>query len=235
VASKGITHSHLSGLDLILHLKFIDNAAEGLNLRLYGDDGFGPSREIIIDQPSHNCVNSFTNVNSNAPFIQGDFAGDIEPRLLKNPYRYARETMLGDIGFQRVLSPMDEVPPRNRLPSVGRGMPTVTLGKKFKPEDPRDLEAEPDGTLQIPGELVLAREPKGKHAVYWPARILEFSPKDPENDKDFPGYIAQYFPGPELPQKIRRSHFATTIDLDFVTCKVGLIGSDIVFFINYAC
>lgn len=179
---------------------------------------------MIANQPSHLCVNSWREVNSVASFIQGEMDA-IEPRLLKIQFRTAREAMQASIGLQKVVFPTvpsDQLAKANN--SAGRSQtvtkPLLSQSVKSKVDEPRDLDTEPDPSLQIPGELVLAREPKAKHVIYWPGRVLDFSPKDPNDEKDFPGYIIQIFPEPVLPQKLRRSYFCTTIEDQFLTCKV---------------
>lgn len=72
-----------------------------------------------------------------------------------------------------------------------------------------------DETLEIPGELVLAREKK-MYTDYWPAKLLEYIP--PSNPKQRPRYKAQFYDGDV--KNIDADWFYTQLDKGFGTCKV---------------
>ena len=80
----------------------------------------------------------------------------------------------------------------------------------------------PDDNLQIPGELVLARENPGRsasviHSVYhWPAKILGY--KAPKHRKQQPKYLVKWLDGSE--GEISRSCFYTVDEEEFAICKV---------------
>lgn len=69
--------------------------------------------------------------------------------------------------------------------------------------------------LEIPGELVLAREGRAR-TQYWPAKLLEYL--KPKSEKQRPRYRALFFDGTVL--QIEPDWFWTTTDEEFGTCKV---------------
>ena len=165
---------------------------------------------------------------SSVSFIQGELVGPLEPKVLKNRFRSARLAMQSDIGLPTVDKKSSSSKVETRPNDMAKMQLAQSKGNKglktnSKFQDSRDGDEEPDGTLQIPGEVVLAREPRDKSMTYWPARVLQFSPQDPEKRADFHGYIVQFFPEMEEPQKIRRSYICSTIEEAFTTCKVGFI------------
>ncbi|KAL1944776.1 hypothetical protein VTO73DRAFT_3206 [Trametes versicolor] len=70
--------------------------------------------------------------------------------------------------------------------------------------------------LEIPGELVLAREGRAR-TQYWPAKLLEYL--KPKSEKQRPRYRALFFDGTVL--QIEPDWFWTTADDEFGTCKMG--------------
>ena len=77
-----------------------------------------------------------------------------------------------------------------------------------------------DETLEIPGELVLAREKK-MYTDYWPAKLLEYIP--PSNPKQRPRYKAQFYDGDV--KNIDVDWFYTQLDKGFGTCKVRFVST----------
>ncbi|KAI0780528.1 hypothetical protein BD413DRAFT_497786 [Trametes elegans] len=74
----------------------------------------------------------------------------------------------------------------------------------------------PDPLLDIPGELVLARDSKAR-MQYWPAKLLEYIP--PQNPRHKPKYKTLFFDG--TIKSIDPEWFWTTADIEFSTCKLG--------------
>ncbi|KAI0636580.1 hypothetical protein C8Q77DRAFT_1215574 [Trametes polyzona] len=70
--------------------------------------------------------------------------------------------------------------------------------------------------LELPGELVLAREGRAR-TQYWPAKLLEYIP--PKNARQRPRYKALFFDGTKL--SIEPDWFWTTADEEFATCNLG--------------
>ncbi|KAI0362547.1 hypothetical protein OH77DRAFT_1515775 [Trametes cingulata] len=97
-------------------------------------------------------------------------------------------------------------------------------------DDPSDSDAgldvfEPSSTwrapsvnplLDIPGELVLAKEGKAR-TQYWPAKLLDYV--KPTRPSQRPKYKVLFFDGTIL--QIEPDWFWTTADDEFATCKLG--------------
>ena len=75
----------------------------------------------------------------------------------------------------------------------------------------------PDGTLQIPGELVLSLEKK-RNTLYWPGTIAGFTP--PSDETKVGKYLVKMFDGMEV--LATRQMFYTTGQDEFATCKVNI-------------
>ncbi|KAK0463602.1 uncharacterized protein EV420DRAFT_1519089 [Desarmillaria tabescens] len=75
-----------------------------------------------------------------------------------------------------------------------------------------------DPELQIPGELVLAREKADSHLSYWPAKVLEYVPPVSRNQKAGK-YKVLYLDG--AMRTIPRTWFKCLGDEAFGTCKLG--------------
>ncbi|KAI0672817.1 hypothetical protein C8Q78DRAFT_1144283 [Trametes maxima] len=73
-----------------------------------------------------------------------------------------------------------------------------------------------DPLLEIPGELVLAKENRTK-TQYWPAKLLAYI--KPQNPRQRPKYKVIFFDGTVL--RLERDWFWTTTDDEFATCKLG--------------
>jgi hypothetical protein len=71
-----------------------------------------------------------------------------------------------------------------------------------------------DPSLTIPGELVLAKEPKGSY--FWPAKVEEYCP--PTNPRQKAKYKVRYLD--ETDAVLLREHFFTSDQDGFATCKV---------------
>lgn len=70
--------------------------------------------------------------------------------------------------------------------------------------------------LEIPGELVLAKEGKTR-TQYWPAKLLSYV--KPTKPTQKPKYEVRYFDG--TVKEIEPDWFWTTTDDEFATCNVG--------------
>ncbi|KAI0331078.1 hypothetical protein GY45DRAFT_1361029 [Cubamyces sp. BRFM 1775] len=75
---------------------------------------------------------------------------------------------------------------------------------------------EADLLLEIPGELVLARDARA-HRDYWPAKLLEYV--KPQNPRQRPKYKVLFFDG--TVKAIEPDLFWTTTDPEFATCQLG--------------
>ncbi|KAI0647452.1 hypothetical protein C8Q79DRAFT_628337 [Trametes meyenii] len=73
-----------------------------------------------------------------------------------------------------------------------------------------------DPLLEIPGELVLAKEGRTK-TQYWPAKLLAYI--KPQNPRQRPKYKVLFFDGTIL--RLEHDWFWTTTDDEFATCKLG--------------
>ncbi|KAG5644042.1 hypothetical protein DXG03_009194 [Asterophora parasitica] len=79
----------------------------------------------------------------------------------------------------------------------------------------------PDELLQIPGELLLAKD-KASASHYWPGQILAYIP--PKNARQAPKYRVHFLDGAEI--DIPRDWFFTSEDSGFATCIIGEWQSD---------
>ncbi|KAI0822792.1 hypothetical protein BC628DRAFT_643693 [Trametes gibbosa] len=70
--------------------------------------------------------------------------------------------------------------------------------------------------LELPGELVLAREGRAR-TQYWPAKLLEYL--KPKSSRQRPRYRALFFDGTIV--AVEPDWFWTTTDEEFATCKLG--------------
>ncbi|KAH9852727.1 hypothetical protein C2E23DRAFT_756315 [Lenzites betulinus] len=70
--------------------------------------------------------------------------------------------------------------------------------------------------LELPGELVLAREGRAR-TQYWPAKLLDYI--KPKSSRQRPRYRALFFDGTIV--AIEPDWFWTTNDEEFATCKLG--------------
>jgi hypothetical protein len=85
----------------------------------------------------------------------------------------------------------------------------------FKKEEDRWSPPPADDSLDIPGELLLARETKNS-TVYWPARIIEYVP--PEQRTETGGYLVEFLDSTQI--VVPRQLFFTSEEDGFTTCKV---------------
>src|ERR1700722_5170999 len=96
----------------------------------------------------------------------------------------------------------------------------VTKGKQTRASTPEPEPSDrwtpppPDPTLDVPGELVLAREPKGTH--YWPAMLEEYIP--PLKPTQKAKYKVRFLD--ESTYAVPRDTFFTSDEEGFATCKV---------------
>ncbi|KIK57727.1 hypothetical protein GYMLUDRAFT_45897 [Collybiopsis luxurians FD-317 M1] len=95
----------------------------------------------------------------------------------------------------------------------------------FEAEDSDEIDwdpPEPDELLQIPGELILAREKSDKNALYWPARLLAYVPpprlKGKSRPKE-PKYKIVYLD--DTDKEVPRSWFYACHEPEFATCQMG--------------
>jgi hypothetical protein len=79
------------------------------------------------------------------------------------------------------------------------------------------VPAPPDPTLDIPGELVLAREKNGS-TVYWPAKLEEYV--CPQGPRQKPKYRVEFLDRSTM--AIPRNWFYTSEEPEFATCKVRI-------------
>lgn len=97
--------------------------------------------------------------------------------------------------------------------SKSNGKPRSRPSASLKVDQPCDrTSCCPDPTLQIPGELVLARVP-GSGVHYWPAKILSFCPGESER------YRVQFLD--EKVHVVHRQRMWTWEEEGFVTCPLG--------------
>lgn len=85
----------------------------------------------------------------------------------------------------------------------------------FKSEEDRWSPPPADDSLDIPGELLLARETKNA-TVYWPARIIEYRP--PKERTESGGYLLEFLDNSQI--SVPRHFFFTAEEDGFTTCKV---------------
>ncbi|KAF5377048.1 hypothetical protein D9757_007700 [Collybiopsis confluens] len=107
------------------------------------------------------------------------------------------------------------------------------MKSKIKLPSPDELEIdelesdeelpEPDELLQIPGELVLARDKAEKNVSHWPAKLLAFvapSPNSSGNPRSKePKYRIVFLD--DTKKEVPRSWFYACHDLEFGTCQIG--------------
>jgi hypothetical protein len=82
-------------------------------------------------------------------------------------------------------------------------------------EDDDDDDYGEAASLNIPGELVFAREPRNKNC-YWPARVLEYIPK--KGRKGIGKYRVEFLDGSK--RIIKRDFFYASFEPGFTTCEV---------------
>jgi hypothetical protein len=85
----------------------------------------------------------------------------------------------------------------------------------FKHDEDRWSPPPADDSLEIPGELLFARD-RQSSAIYWPAKILEYVP--PRKRTQEPKYRLEFLDNTVL--EIPRKLFFTSEDDGFTTCKV---------------
>ena len=105
-------------------------------------------------------------------------------------------------------------------------------------EDEEDTWKPPprDDDMDIPGELVLARDKAAMTVSYWPGRLLAYIP--PATRKQQPKYTVMWLDG--MTQDIQHSWFSRMEGHRFIVCKVSMIqciavfthcqGSDLIHF-----
>lgn len=166
--------------------------------------------------------------------MSGDAAATLSPRKrrkldIDTRWTEARDLMLqededANEGLPMLLSShfsRDASFTGNALPTGRSKVADVIVLSDGEDDKPQQKSWKPpprDETLEIPGELVLAREKK-MYTDYWPAKLLEYIP--PSNPKQHPRYKAQFYDG-EV-KNIDADWFYTQLDKGFGTCKVRLI------------
>lgn len=90
-----------------------------------------------------------------------------------------------------------------------------SLGDDSLSNDEPWVAPSPDPDLQIPGDVVLARE-KLTSTLYWPAKLEAYIP--PEKPSQKPRYQVVFLDTKQL--QIPRSWFYTSDEPEFATCKV---------------
>jgi hypothetical protein len=100
----------------------------------------------------------------------------------------------------------------NTRKGKAKAKPVMKSKKEIFKEQWTDL---PDGTLEIPGELVLSLEKK-RTTVYWPGTVMEFQP--PVDETKVGKYLVKLFDGMEV--LVTRQMFLTTEQDEFAVCKV---------------
>lgn len=78
------------------------------------------------------------------------------------------------------------------------------------------IEPEPDDSLQIPGELVLAREKPSANTDYWPAKLLEFKTREGFSKGK---YLVEYLD--TTTKQIPREWFFAPDNEGFASCKAS--------------
>lgn len=88
-------------------------------------------------------------------------------------------------------------------------------------EDEEDAWKPPplDEEMDIPGELVLARDKASTTVSYWPGQLLAYIP--PATRKQEPKFTVMWLDG--MTQNIPRSWFYRMEDDGFTVCKVSTI------------
>ncbi|EPQ57786.1 hypothetical protein GLOTRDRAFT_136657 [Gloeophyllum trabeum ATCC 11539] len=89
-------------------------------------------------------------------------------------------------------------------------------------EDERWSPPPPDALLEIPGELVLARESRNR-TEYWPAKVMAYVP--PAHRRAPPRYELQYLD--QTTHRVTRDLFYTCEERGFVDCKLGQFESSV--------
>ncbi|EPS96859.1 hypothetical protein FOMPIDRAFT_85458 [Fomitopsis schrenkii] len=223
----------------------VTNPKEPLQVSLFGDgpDPTGPAQraDLTVDTPSASNILPmalrgrirFNEMNYKT--TSGDVAGTVSPRKrrkldIDTRWTEARDLMLkededANEGLPMLLSSHFSRDASFSVKALLTGKSKVvdeivlsdsednsSMKRQQKPWKPPPR----DETLEIPGELVLAREKK-MYTEYWPAKLLEYIP--PSNPKQHPRYKAQFYDG-EI-KNIDADWFHTQLDKGFGTCKLG--------------
>ncbi|KZT23955.1 hypothetical protein NEOLEDRAFT_1179704 [Neolentinus lepideus HHB14362 ss-1] len=101
-------------------------------------------------------------------------------------------------------------------------MRSVPFDSESDAESARWSPPPPDSLLEIPGELVLARE-SAKKTEYWPAKIMAYIPPPKKTVK--PKYELLYLDS--TVHQVTRDLFFTCEEPEFVACKLGQFESTI--------
>ncbi|TFY62705.1 hypothetical protein EVJ58_g3701 [Rhodofomes roseus] len=108
-----------------------------------------------------------------------------------------------------------------KAPSIG-GRKAMEENVSSDDEDSVRVQEKPwrappcDPSLEVPGELVLAKEKKNL-TDYWPAKLLEYIP--PPNHKQRPRFKVEFYDG--VIKSIDADWFFTVYDKHFKSCKLG--------------
>ena len=124
--------------------------------------------------------------------------------------------------FLNSSQPMSiSAPPRTREQTPARSQPTTQKAgrKKQKTEDDTWVAPGPDFDLDIPGELILARDHASDSAEYWPAKIVAYVP--PTKRTQEPKYEVAFLD--QTKRKIPRSWFYVMEEDGFSSCRVSSI------------
>ncbi|CAK5277492.1 unnamed protein product [Mycena citricolor] len=110
-----------------------------------------------------------------------------------------------------------------------REKPTTTRPQSIRSEKAAYVPPPPDETLDIPGELVYARETAASNK-YWPAQILKYEP--PSKPSAPPRYHVQWVDASR--SSITRDLFYTFDEPGFGTCFLGTFASEVTDAVNDA-
>ncbi|KZS89975.1 hypothetical protein SISNIDRAFT_488832 [Sistotremastrum niveocremeum HHB9708] len=228
--------------------KVISKEDGKVTVALYGDDGHTAGRELSYATPSKDNVQSWKDWHAEgfASFIQGE--SPRSAAKLKTSWKTAQTAMSAEYADDSDGLPMfpslsqspskkkeaDKAqtkgkngdtaqPPKTtqKTPKAGK------IGKHAKSssliiQDDLDLsdldDDEPDSTLTIPGELLLARDGK-KSTHFWPARALGYIGRNPDRPRQPPLYKVEFFD--RSIKSIPRDWFHSSMEDEFITCKLG--------------
>lgn len=121
--------------------------------------------------------------------------------------------------FDPTFSPTAVTAPIRIPTNMGRGKGKGKRKRTCESDDEGSWEPPPaDGSLDIPGELILGRERSSKTSVYWPAKIKNYVP--PTKRMEQGKYTVIWLDGSE--QSIPRDWFYTTDEDGFALCTVWI-------------
>ncbi|KAF8205606.1 hypothetical protein K438DRAFT_2014511 [Mycena galopus ATCC 62051] len=186
------------------------------------------SRAVVVDTPHSGNILPFA-ADDEIRFTKPVYyiSSPASPRKRLKLDRAALEAKWMAALSEAVHDHGDEIPSTSFLHSV-RGIPPHVPSLQARPVSDDELgelsdaptpergsPAAPDESLDIPGELILAREDKSPQ--YWPARILGYIPPSESNRDAL--YQIEWMSG-ETVQIPRDSFYSDAVD-EFGTCKLG--------------